>query len=254
MTITVSHIRRWPVKGLSGEELQNVTLTPGAGVPGDRRFALAHGSAAIDPSEPRWMPKSNFHILMNDPKLAALETAFDEEEGVLAVRRDGKPVARGRITAALGRRLIEEFFDAYLKETARGMPHLVEAPAGEAFTDCKEPMVSLVNLASVRDLERVVGRPVEARRFRANLYIDGAPPWAENTWVGGEITAGSARLSVIEPIGRCAATDVNPATGVRDMNIPRTLMAGFRHTHMGVYLQVTTGGTVSIGDAVTPPV
>lgn len=253
MSITVSHIRRWPVKGLSGEEMQSVTLAPGAGVPGDRRFALAHGSAAIDPSEPRWMPKNNFHILMNDPKLAALETAFDEDQGVLTVHRGGKPVARGKITGALGRRLIEEFFDAYLKETARGMPRLVEARGGDAFTDCNEPMISLVNLASVRDLERVAGGPVEPRRFRANLYIDGAPAWAEKTWVGGEITAGSARLTVVEPIGRCAATNVDPATGVRDMNIPRTLMAGFRHTHMGVYVQVTAGGTVSVGDAVTPP-
>jgi uncharacterized protein YcbX len=253
MTMTLMHIRRWPVKGLNAEELDCVTLETGARLPGDRRFALAHGSSAIDPTAPKWMPKNGFHMLMKDPRLAALDTDFDEAEGVLTIRRNGRQVTRGRITEDIGRRLIEEFFAAYLGESARGMPHLVQAPAGEAFADCQEPFISVINLASVRDLERVVKGPVDPLRFRANLYVDGVPAWAERAWAGNDIAVGSARLKVIDDIGRCAATNVDPSTGVRDMNIPRTLMAGFRHADMGVYTTVTAGGIVAVGDPVKPP-
>ncbi len=253
MTMTLMHIRRCPVKGLNAEDLDCVTLEPGAGLPGDRRFALAHGSSAIDPMAPKWMPKNAFHMLMNDPRLAALDTDFDEAEGMLTIRRNGRQVARGRITENIGRRMVEEFFGAFLGEATRGMPHLVQAPAGEAFADCREPFISVINLASVRDLERVVKEPVDPRRFRANLYLDGVPAWAERAWVGNEIAIGAARLKVVEDIGRCAATNVDPSMGVRDMNIPRTLMAGFRHADMGVYATVKMGGIVAVGDPVKPP-
>jgi len=253
MSATLKNIRRWPVKGLNAEELDRVDLEPGTGLPGDRRFALAHGSSAIDPAAPNWMPKNNFHMLLKDPRLAALDTEFNEAEGVLTIRRNGRQVVRGRITENIGRRLIEEFFAAYLGETARGMPHLVQAPAGEAFADCREPFLSVINLGSVRDLERVAKEPVDPLRFRANLYVDGAPAWAERAWVGKEIAVGSVRLAIAEDIGRCAATNVKPSTGVRDMNIPRTLMAGFRHADMGVYATVAAAGTIAVGDPVKPP-
>ncbi len=42
MTITVAEICRYPVKGLNAERLARVLLTPGEGLPHDRRFALAH--------------------------------------------------------------------------------------------------------------------------------------------------------------------------------------------------------------------
>ena len=37
----------------------------------------------------------------------------------------------------------------------------------------------LINLATVRDVERIVGAPVDPLRFRANLYFEGAEAWAE---------------------------------------------------------------------------
>ena len=60
---------------------------------------------------------------------------------------------------------------------------------------------------------------------------------------------GGARLRVARPIERCAATNVNPATAERDLNLPRALMRGFGHVHMGVYAAVTEGGEVAVGDA-----
>ena len=55
---------------------------------------------------------------------------------------------------------------------------------------------------------------------------------------------------MIKRIERCAATNVDPDTGARDLNIPRTLLENFDHTDCGVYAEVMTAGDVAVGDAV----
>jgi hypothetical protein len=57
-------------------------------------------------------------------------------------------------------------------------------------------------------------------------------------------------LAVTKRIQRCAATDVNPETAERDLNIPKALMRGYGHVHMGVYARVVTGGNIATGDEV----
>ena len=81
----------------------------------------------------------------------------------------------------------------------------------------------------------------DPRRFRGNILIDGLPAWAEFAWLGHEIRIGAARLKVVDRIARCAATNVNPDSAERDMNIPLTLRKGFGHIDMGVYALVVDG-------------
>jgi MOSC domain-containing protein len=64
---------------------------------------------------------------------------------------------------------------------------------------------------------------------------------------------GGARLRVIAAITRCAATQVNPATAARDLDIVGALQRGFGHNLMGIYAEVTEGGEVAQGDALVPP-
>lgn len=253
MPITIADIRRVPVKGLSTEVLERVQLSPGQGVDGDRRFVLADTSVRIDRDSPRWVPKTNFLMLMRNERLAALDTRFDAETGLLTVSRNGREVVHGRITDPVGRAVIEDFFAAYMKGEARAKPRLLEAPPGHMFSDHPERVVSLINLASVRDLERVTRAPVDPVRFRANLYFEGAGAWADFAWVDTEIAVGRARLRVTQRIPRCAATNVSPATAARDMNIPRALQRGFGHVDLGLYASVTVGGAVSVGDEIRAP-
>ncbi len=250
MSIAITQIHRHPVKGLNAEPLARVALTPGEGIPHDRRFALAHGSTRFDTQAPEWRPKTQFLMLMRDEKLAQLRIAFDDETGELAVNRAGKQVVRAKATEPLGRTLIEQFFAGFMGTAARGAPRLLEAP-GHAFTDVPEKCLSLINLASVRDLERVLREPVDPVRFRANIYFEGAPAWAEFNWVGKEIAIGAARLQVTARIDRCAATNVNPKTAIRDMNVVKALQRGFGHIDMGVYAGVVTGGDIATGDRIT---
>jgi len=249
MSATVSAILRYPVKGLSAERLNQAVLERGEGLAHDRRFALAHGSTGFDPDRPTWLPKTQFLTLMRDERLAQLRVAFDPDEGILVLRRQGKQVVRADVGSSLGRTLVGQFFAQFMAGASRGMPRLVEAP-GHMFSDSRHKYLSMVNLASVRDLERVVRRPVDALRFRANLLVDGLPAWAEQHWPGRSLKLGPAAVTVADTIERCAATNVDPETAERDLNIPLQLQRGFGHVTLGVYLRVEQPGRLRVGDQV----
>ena len=143
MAITVQSICRHPVKGLSPEGLEAAQIAPGAGLPDDRRFALARPATQFDAQAPRWLPKTSFYMLMRDERLAALTTRFDEAAGLLTIGRGGREVAKGRITEPLGRAIVEDFFAAYLGAAAGGKPRLIEAPSGHMFSDHQDPVLAL---------------------------------------------------------------------------------------------------------------
>ena len=251
MIASLAHLQRFPVKGLSAESLTRVVLSQGEGLPGDRRFALHVGVAPFDPDAPLWQPKTNFLTLMRDERLARLTTRHDPNTGWLTIERDGKRVARGDLGDPAGRAVIEQFFAAYLGGASRRTPRVVSAP-GHMFSDVAARLVSIVGLESVRDIERVVGAPVDPVRLRANIHVEALPAWAEFDWVGQEIRIGPARLRVLERIERCAATNVDPASGQRDLNIPRALQDAFGHAECGVYAEVLEGGEIALGDPVGP--
>jgi uncharacterized protein len=128
---------------------------------------------------------------------------------------------------------------------------VLHAP-GFSFSDVASKVVSIINLASLAAIEDVLGVPVHPLRFRANLYVAGWPAWREFDLVGEELAVGpSARLKIVKRIVRCAATNVDPDTGIRDLTIPHTLMQSFGHGDCGIYGEVVDGGTIAAGDAVS---
>jgi len=256
MPIRVAAIYRYPVKGLSPEPLERVTLTHGECVPNDRRFALARASARFDPAQPAWLPKTEFFMLMRDAALAQLRTRFDGQSGFFTIERDGETLLRARITDGAGRAQINAFFADFLKDAPGNPPKVVGAP-GHTFSDAQQKpgsttyqYVSLVNLASVEELEKAVRIPVDPLRFRANFYLSGLPAWDERDWAGSGIMAGNVRLRIVSSITRCAATSVNPATATRDLNIPAILRKEFGHNTMGVYAEVVGNGGVARDDLI----
>ena len=77
-------------------------------------------------------------------------------------------------------------------------------------------------------------------RFRANLYFDGFPPFAELDLVGRELRAGGVMFRILKRIDRCAATEVNLQTAQRDIPVPRLPKQHYNHVDMGVYGEVLT--------------
>jgi uncharacterized protein len=243
-------IYRYPVKGLSPEPLAGTTLSPGATVAGDRGYAIENGPSGFDPAKPAYLPKQRFLMLMKNERLARLDTRFDHAAHVLVIRDGGVEVVRGDLRTRQGRAAIEGFFATFSADELRGPPKVLAAP-GHSFSDVARKVVSIINLASVAAIERMTGRPVDPLRFRGNLYVEGWPAWGEFDLLGEELAMGpQARAKVVKRIMRCAATNVEPGTGVRDLDIPAMLLRQLGHADCGVYAEVTAGGAIAPGDAV----
>ena len=246
----INALYRYPVKGLSGELLDRAILKADAYFPGDRLFALENGPSGFDEAAPEHQPKLKFLMLMRNERLAKLETRFDDITQTLTILRDSKQVARGDLSAPLGRTIIEQFFAAFMKDELRGAPKLLTAPENFRFTDSKNGFISFINLASVRDIGRVCGVELDPVRFRGNILIDGLEPWQEFDFVGKGIKIGDAEVEVTKRIDRCAATNVNPTNALRDLNIPQTLLRAFGHVDCGLYARIRKSGEIKPHDKI----
>jgi uncharacterized protein YcbX len=143
--VRVSRIRRYPIKGLAGEDLNGVELSAGAGVPLDRGFALSFGDRLIGLSE--------------DPRLARFSAAIDDD-GRLTLSRDGVVAAEGRPDRVGGLAGIESALSQYFEGETIGNPRILSTKNTEAADETKP--VSLINLASLEELAPLLG----SRRIR----------------------------------------------------------------------------------------
>ncbi|MDP3418068.1 MOSC domain-containing protein [Falsiroseomonas sp.] len=247
----VERISRYPVKGLAPEVMEEVALTPGQGLPHDRRFAFAQGDSPFDPAAPVWLQKRHFACLMANARVAAIRSAYDPIRHSLLLRAAGMEDLEAAIGTQEGQEAAAAWMTAYLGPEARGALRFAEAP-GHAFTDIATKAVSIIGLASVQDLGARFGMALDPLRFRANILFAGAAPFAEFDWMGREILLGGARLRVFKRTQRCAATEVNPATAERDAKPPKWLREAFGHADLGIYAEVIAGGRVALGDALAP--
>lgn len=245
---SVAALYRYPVKGLSAEPLDSIELHAGQTVPHDRIYAVEHGPRRFDPAAPAWLPKVAFLCLMKDAPLAALDSRYDPGSGVLSLVRGGEEIATGDLRTEAGKASILDTLDGCRGPGRDGELRLVRAP-GHSFSDVPGKVVSIVNLASVRALAEASGEEIDPLRFRANLYLDGLDRWEENDWLDRTLGAGSGlALRIRKTTTRCAATEVRPGTGARDIDMLALLTRETRGLVCGVYAEVTTGGRLALGD------
>jgi len=245
----IEYLYRYPVKGLTAEALEAAEVEEGGCIPWDRAFALAQGDAGFDPEQPAWLQKQNFMCQMKNARIAALFSFLEPRTGMLAIRApDGSAVVENALTEA-GRERIGAFLATYLGEEVRGTPRFHYVP-GHSFCDQRGKVVSLINLASLRDYEAKVGGRRHRRRFRANVWFSGAPAWSERAWMGQQLQMGGAVLRVVKPVTRCAATEVNPETAERDAAPLDELRRLYGHVELGVHAEVIEGGRFAVGDAI----
>ena len=245
----ITGLYRYPVKGLTPEPLQQVTLKVGQTLPADRRYAIENGPSGFDPAAPAWLPKTYYLMLMRHERLAGLRAHFEDETHLLTIRRGSEVVAQGELETAEGRSAIEGFFARNFADELKGPPKIL-AGGGHSFSDNARKVVSIVNLGSIKVIEDMLGATVHPLRFRANLYVRGWPAWHEFELVGQTLAIGDTRLKVVKTITRCAAVNVDPDSGARDLTIPQALMQRFGHNECGIYAEVIAGGDIAIGDAI----
>ena len=250
---TVRTLYHYPVKGLSAQMIDHVTLAVGQGFPLDRAFGLARPDSGFDPSNPKPLPKTKFVVLARDAGLAMLKTHYDALADTLRVSGDGQDRTFDLGTKE-GRDAVSAAISDHLGYADAERPTLYSAEPHK-FTDVSvvSPAmmnaVSLINLESVADFSVSIDASVDAARFRGNILFDGIPPQAELDWIDREVTVGEVRLKIVQRTKRCPATEVNLETGRRDLDVPRLLRHAYGHSDMGVYAQVVRGGTIRPGDA-----
>ena len=249
----VENIYRYPIKGFSGEMLDNVTLETDNVIPGDREYAFAKTGVAFDPDNPHYIRKTNFLALVKYEKLASLETKFSDFSKEFSLSTSGVKLIEGSLSNKADCQNISNFLKHYLNMPTSERPHLVTAAEGtqaHSFSDVPDKAISLINLSSVDELSTKTKTKIDHGRFRGNIYFKGNKPWQEFNWIDSRLRIGEVIFHVFKRIKRCAATNVNPFSAIRDINIPTEIKKHYQHTDLGIYGIVKKGGVISVGDKI----
>ncbi|MCA0272269.1 MAG: MOSC domain-containing protein [Proteobacteria bacterium] len=247
MTARLASIQRHPLKSHGRETLAGVALSPGAALPWDRRWAVAHEAARIE--DGAWAPCQNFSRGSKAPALMAINAALDEATATLTLTHPDRPALSFRPDDAAD---TARFLDWVrpLSPADRAQPARIYSAADLAMTDTDYQSVSILSLASNADLGARMGVDISPLRWRGNLWLEGLAPWTERDWIGKTVRIGETVLAVEENIVRCLATTANPATGERDADTLGALKALLGAQEFGVYAKVIEGGPIRQGDRV----
>lgn len=243
MTARLAHIFRHPIKGHGREPIASVGLLAGQCLPWDRHWAVAHDAASLSPG---WNACVNFARGAKAPALMAITAILNEANCAITLMHPDQ----GTITfqpddpADLSR-----FLDWVrpLNPEYRSQPDRIYTD-GAALTDTDFPSVSILSLSTLADLSGCMRQDLSLHRWRGNLWLAGAEPWAEFGWIGRSLRIGGAVLQIKERITRCKATTIDPETGVANGDTLTALESNFDHQDFGVYAIVVESGPIAVGD------
>jgi uncharacterized protein YcbX len=140
--------------------------------------------------------------------------------------------------------------------TGRTLTLVRAATAGGAFD--VHPVTLLADESVAALGKEAPGGLLDARRFRMLIGFSGVDPYTEDTWDGRLLDIGGAQLRARGPVPRCNATTRDPDSGVRDLKTLQLIEAqrgrlpgdAGGDVYFGIYADVITPGTISLGDEV----
>jgi uncharacterized protein YcbX len=267
MPLTLSAIYVYPVKGLQGIALDAARCTA-RGLEHDRRWMVVDEDGAF--LSQRVLPRmATIWTDMEGGKLALaaaghreidvpLEPDFGEPVRVTVWNSECDAIAPSAeadawLSTVLGRfcRLV------YMPERTRRESPAKYAGPGRLVGFADAFAYLLVGESSLADLNaRLIAKqhgPLPMNRFRPNLVVSGAAPYAEDGW--RELRAGEAMLTVARPCGRCQVTTTDQATGEVRGPEPLATLASFRNSPelgpmFGVNLVTSQPGAIRVGQPV----
>lgn len=256
----VAALYRYPVKGFTPEKRESLTVGEDGRVAGDRVLGFRFANAAV--SGDGWGTKHEFAALVNTPGLARLELRFDHERLRLRIALRGETLVdegldaggRTRIAAAI-ERFVLGLADNPLASNPQRLPLRVVGDGITArYQDDQRGFATLHGRESLAALASVAGAAdLSERRFRSNIAIEGAEPWAEQGWIGRRIRIGSVEFEAASPKTRCLATHANPATGERDLPVMKLLLRAHPREKPTFAIALALrggGGVIRAGDEV----
>ncbi|MFT4234828.1 MAG: MOSC domain-containing protein [Microbacterium sp.] len=260
----VARLYRYPVKGFTPVPCDEIVVQDDGRVQGDRVLAFRFADAAAPEERDGfdYWPKSKGLALMDFPSLGRLQLSFDGE--TLRIAEGDEVIVEAGLDEA-GRRQISDRVGSWmiagpevrrLNRPGRLPLKLVGDGVTSRFQDRPRGFITLHGEATVDDVGSKVSAPVDDRRFRSNIVIEGSNPWEELQWAsdGATLEIGGVRLVAQAPIGRCMAVAANPDTGIRDVNLMQTLTTEFdqQAPTLGILtLPDGAGGTIRVGDELT---
>ena len=127
---------------------------------------------------------------------------------------------------------------------------LLYNPKQPFFDYISEPVISLINLESLKDFNRKTHNNIDLERFRGNIYIEGLEPFEEFKWIGKTITINEKKFEVLSAIPRCKSTHYPYQSIEADCNVPQLLQHTYNHVDMGIYLRPTTSAIVDLNSSI----
>lgn len=263
MTITVSQLNVFPVKGLKGIALDSALATE-RGLAHDRRFMV------VD-------PRGEFLTQREVPRMATVWTeisggelrlaAPDHDEIALPLEpTEGAPLTvevwNSTCKAIAPSQEADEWLTTYLRRACRlvYMPDSTQRPSNPRYGGAG-PIVGfadgyaflVVSEASLEDLNGRLAYAVTMDRFRANIVVKGASAFGEDHWK--EFGAGEAILRMAKPCGRCEVTTTDQSTGEVIGPEPLATLAGYRMSQefgvkFGMNAVTVRAGWIRVGDTV----
>jgi uncharacterized protein len=229
-----------------------------AGVRGDRRFYLIDEGGVLTNAKraPRLLSvraeADDGRLRLRFPDGAVVEGEVAPGEELVETSFYGRPVA-GRV--------VDGPWNAALSGLAGKPVRLVQTEReGDGQDRGSTAGATLVSTASLDALAAAAGvaQPIDGRRFRMTIGVDGVEAHAEDGWLDRRVRVGGAVVVVRGNVGRCAVTTLDPDRGVRDLDTLGTIAAyrGELPTSeplpFGVWCEVVEPGPVAVGDPVEP--
>jgi uncharacterized protein YcbX len=243
VSLTLTHIWRHPLKAIGREAVAEARLTPGAWLPHDRIWAVAHDNAKLSGG---WALKANFLRGVTEPALMAATSQLGEDGATLKLDHPDAGQITIRPDAAEDTPVLLDWLTKLWPTDLPAPKRIYRADAAH-LTDAPDPWISIHTWATHRAVEDRVGQPLSIHRWRGNLWLDGAAAWDEFGWIGKRIAIGTAVLEVKDRITRCKATMSNPETGVRDADTLAALRT-WGHQDFGVFAEVVESGRIAPAD------
>ena len=269
MGLTLSEINVYPVKGLKGIALEAARCTD-RGIEHDRRWMVvdAEGRFLSQREHPKmatvWTELDGDHLTLSAPDEDSVDISLDPPPApkmrvqVWSSVVDAVPASREAdfwLTRYLGFpcRLVymPDDSERYSNTRYAGEGKRVGFADGYAFLVTNER-----SLADLNTRLAAKGHPaLPMNRFRPNLVVSGAEPWAEDDW--REMRVGSAAFRGVKPCGRCQVTTTDQATGEVVGPEPLATLSTFRESTefgimFGMNLVSVMPGDVRVGDEVHP--
>ena len=251
--MSIKKIIRYPIKGFNGELLKSVQLYPNLTLPGDRKYAFAKYHNNIEENQPIYMRKTNFLALVKEEQLSLLHCKLDLENKALNLTYKKEIIFTGSLDKKEDLTKLSISISKFLGIDLKKKPRLVTDKSkfkNHSFSDIPDKAVSFINLNTVKDFEKKLNKKIDYSRFRGNIIFDGIRAWEEFNWMEKTIKIGEVEFRIFRKTKRCAATEVNPQNGKRDINVPNQLYKIYGHSDLGVYGLVLNKGYIKTGDEI----